>query len=107
MKKKQKVTLEQLANKMDKGFTDVYNKMDDMEIRIDKKIDDKIDVLAMAVKVGFDEVDDKFREVGEEFQQLNEKVDGYDKRHNVRLDNLERRQDKFAEKLGVLQRGIA
>lgn len=94
--KKIKMTLDGLAKEMRKGFASIEKRFVGVDKRFDKmeiKIDEKVDSLARAVKVGFDEVDERF--------------DQNDRQHNiinVRLDNLERGQDKIAERLGVMKR---
>lgn len=112
--KNNKITLENLAKglnnlaremkrgfiKIDKKFLVVGKRFDEMETKIDKKIDSKIDSLARIVKFGFDEV-------GERLDRIEKKSEEDDKQHkiiNVRLDNLERGQDKIAERLGIVER---
>jgi len=123
--KKIKMTLELLAQEMRTGFGDVYKRLDGvdkrldtvdkrldtvdkrldtMEVKIDKKIDEKVEELAMMVKFGFDEMAERID------NKLDTMLEIQDKKYNtlnVRVDNLENRQDKFAEKLGILQRRAA
>ena len=79
-----KITLENLAKKMDEGFK-----------KADQKIDEKIDQLALAVKNGFDEVDRRFNGVDKRFDENT-------KQHQQifdRMDNLEQGQEEIKLKL--------
>jgi len=126
--KKIKMTLEKLAQEMRRGFAGIdkrflavdrrfdevdkkfdgidkkfdeidkkFGKIDKKFERIDAKIDEKVDSLARAVKVGFDEFGERF----DRFECENAKQHNI---INIRLDNLERGQDKIAERLGVVER---
>jgi len=79
-----KITLENLAKKMDEGFK-----------KADQKIDEKIDQLALAVKNGFDGVDRRFNGVDKRFDENT-------KQHQQifdRMDNLEQGQEEIKLKL--------
>ena len=58
---KKNITLNQLAEKMDKGFT-----------AINKKLDEKIDDFGIMVKHGFDAVDKRFDKVESEIKGLHQ-----------------------------------
>lgn len=84
---KKNITLNQLAEKMDKGFTAVdrkivgiHEKMDKGFTATDKKVDKKIDDLGIMVKNGFDEV----------HQKMDKRFGNVDKR----LDELKRDMDE-------------
>jgi len=75
-----KITLENLAKKMDEGFK-----------KADQKIDEKIDQLALAVKSGFDEVDKRFDENTKQHQQIFDRIDNLEQGHEeikLRLDGV-------------------
>ena len=94
------ITLENLAEKMDQGFEKVDKKIDDgfkrvdekfkeAEIHFDKKIDEKIDGLALAVAKGFDENTKQHQKI---FKVLNN--------HTELLNNHTERFNKVDEKFG-------
>jgi len=72
-----KITLENLAKKMEEGFK-----------RADQRMDEKIDQLALAVKNDFDGVDKRFDENTKQHQQIFN-----------RLDNLEQGQEEIKLRL--------
>jgi len=76
-----KITLENLAKKIDKGF-------EKAEKYTDKKNDEKIDRLALAIKKGFDENT-------KQHQKLFDRLD----KHGERLSNLEQGQEDIKLKL--------
>jgi len=83
-----KITLENLAKKIDEGLKKA-------ERHTSQKIDEKIDQLALAVKNGFDEVDRRFNGVDRRFDENT-------KQHQQifdRMDNLEQGQEEIKLKL--------
>jgi chromosome segregation ATPase len=128
-KSNKKITLEQLADKMDKGFEQVDKKFelvdkrfDKMGVEFNKKIDDKIDGLASAVKTGFDEIydklreldlkisnlkieiDDRFNEVSDRFREIREEINDIDKRlERIEKSSLED-SDFLADELVSLKK---
>ena len=106
-----KVTLENLAEKMDKGFKGVKK-------HTDKKIDEKIDELALAVAKGFQGVDKRFEKVDERFDKADEKFRHIDARLGTieadiseikkekvvldRFEDLKCRVDFIEEKVGIV-----
>jgi len=90
-----KITLENLAKKMDEGFKKA-------ERHTSQKIDEKIDQLALAVKNGFDEVDRRFNGVDRRFNGVDKRFDENTKQHQQifdRMDNLEQGQEEIKLKL--------
>ena len=77
----EKITLDKLAENMEKGFQDVKE-------YTSQKIDQKIDELSLAVAKGFDGVDKGFEHVGKRFDKV-----------EVRLDNLEQGQEAIKLRL--------
>ena len=66
-----------------------------------------IEQLARMVQAGFADMTKRFGWVDERFDKVEEKLKSHDREFNiikVRLDNLERGQDKIAERLGVVER---
>lgn len=119
--KKEKVTLEYLAQEMRSGFVSVDVKIKESEKRIikemDSKIDTKIEDLAIMTKNGFDGVDKKhaehdnrftalemaikfgFGESKEMFKKLEEKID----KNNTLLDGYVNKQESFKEEFVVMK----
>ena len=86
---KKPVTLNYLAQMVEKGFLSVRaelskkaDKSDIESLRVEIKND--LSQLAKSTKLGFDEVDNSFREVGVKLEGVNQ-----------RLSNLDNRLDKF------------
>jgi len=83
-----KITLENLAKKIDDGFKRADQKMDDGFKKADQRMDEKIDQLALAVKNGFDGVDKRFDENAKQHQKIFN-----------RIDNLEQGQQEIKLRL--------
>ena len=86
---KKKITIEELAEITSKGFKEVGKQID----QIDKKIDDKIDNLAQITARGFEQVDKRFEQVDKRFEQVDkrfEKIEGDLEYMNARLSNVEK-----------------
>jgi len=93
---KKKITIEELAEITSKGFKEVGKQID----QIDKKIDDKIDNLAQITARGFEQVDKRFEQVDKRFEQVDKRFEQVDKRFekiegdleymNARLSNVEK-----------------
>jgi len=83
-----KITLENLAKKIDDGFKRADQRMDDGFKKADQRMDEKIDQLALAVKNGFDGVDKRFDENAKQHQQIFN-----------RIDNLEQGQEEIKLRL--------
>ena len=81
--------MDQGFKKMDDGFKRVDGKFKEAEKHTDKKIDGKIDKLALAVKKGFDENTKEHQEI---FKLLD--------KHINKLDNLEQGQERNELRLG-------
>jgi len=74
--------ISELAIEMREGFSRVDIKFDQLEEKIEKKIDHSIEGLALMVKKGFDEVDAHFVEIRDEMVTKEE--------FDYRLDTLEK-----------------
>jgi len=108
-----KITLENLAEKMDAGFEKADRKMDTGFKKADQKIDEKIDQLALAVKRGFDGVDKRFDEKTKQHQQIFDRIDNLEQGQGeikLRLDGvayrfevqeLDRRLKRVEDKLKI------
>ena len=110
----EEITLENLAEKMDEGFKKVDKRFGEAEIHFDKKIDEKIDQLALAVAKGFNEVDERFNEVDERFNEVDERFNEVDERFdkvdekfgnvNARLDIIETDVKDIKQKMVLSER---
>jgi len=91
--KKEKITLEDLAQEIRGGFAAVDVTIKESEKRIikyiDTKIDTKIDELAIITKRGFDGVD-------EQFKKVDEKLDDLDRSNNQAHENTSLRLNEVA-----------
>ena len=98
----QKQDLKQISNlldqKLDQKFKSNDQKLDQKfkdnnEVllkKIDKKMDEKIDELAIMVKCGFDNVDKRFDQVDKRFDRAKDDISTLEKGHEaiiLRLDN--------------------
>jgi len=79
----EKVTLEKLAERMDKGFQGVNQKIDHLA----SAVDEKIDGLALAVAKGFEGVDKRFDKAETRLDNLEQGQEAI----KVRLDNVPHR----------------
>lgn len=123
----EKITLENLAGKMDEGFKNmdegfkrvdgkfdgVDGKFKEAEKHTDKKIDEKIDGLALAVAKGFEGIDKRFDENAKQHQRFLDKFENLGQGQEdikLKLDNvayrfeivdLDKRLKKLEVKLGI------
>jgi len=65
-----KITLEDLANKIDGVESGLTKKIDGVEKSLSKKIEDEIGGLAVMTKRGFDKVDERFNGVDSRLKNL-------------------------------------
>ncbi|MBI2628063.1 MAG: hypothetical protein HYW71_01340 [Candidatus Niyogibacteria bacterium] len=80
-----KITIEDLAEITSKGFKEVSKRIE----QIDKKIDDKIDNLAQITARGFEQVDKRFEQVDQRFEQVDQRFEQVDQRFEKIEGNLE------------------
>lgn len=81
---KEKITLDKLAENMEKGFQGVKE-------HTNQKIDQKIDELSLAVAKGFEGVDKRFEHVDKRFDRVETRLDGLEQGQEaikLRLDNV-------------------
>lgn len=75
---KKDMSVNELAKLMQQGFVK-------LEHNLEKKIDDKIDALAMATAKGFEKVDERFDEIDKRFDRVEKKIDELDTRHTKEI----------------------
>ena len=103
---KEAMTLDHLAQMVEKGFFDVRSELSKKADKADiAGLQTDISQLAVATKLGFDEVhskfevmdskfkkvDDRFEEIDEQFKKIDARFDGIDQK----LSNLDNRLDTF------------
>ncbi|HEY4480033.1 MAG TPA: hypothetical protein VJB58_01000 [Candidatus Paceibacterota bacterium] len=94
--KKKSVTLETIASSIEKLDTKFTKKFIDVETKIgqlDKKIDDRIEELAISTAKGFKAVDIRFTEME---NKLNAKIDFVERSLSGKIDGVDRRIDDLA-----------
>ena len=101
-----KITLENLAKKIDDGFKKADQRMDEGFKKADQKIDERIDQLALAVKSGFDENTKQHHQIFNRIDNLEQgheeiklRLDGVAYRFEVQ--ELDRRLKRIEVKLKI------
>lgn len=96
---KPKITIENLAIIMQKGFDGIDKRFDKM----DKRITDEIENLALMIKKGFDDVDERFKKVDERFDEIDKKFDDNAREHWA----LKKELSEFGQKLENIDMRLA